>query len=134
MKPKFSKLRALFYKIFFPSNLKITGFCSKCGSCCRKMFIIEGGKMLADEKLFQEVQKLVPFYKNLTITGKNSNGELYFTCNLLKNNTCSTYTKRPKICRDYPSVKSHLYGGVLFSDCTFKLTPRKSFEYFLGLR
>lgn len=131
MKSKIFKLKAFFYKIFFPSNLKRLGLCSHCGSCCKKMYIIEGEVLLTDEAKFYEMQKEILFYKNITIAGKNDNGELFFSCKLLIENKCSKYLKRPKICRDYPSIKMHKYGGTLFEGCTFKFKPRKSFRFYL---
>ena len=125
------KLKALFYKIFFPSNVKIVGFCCQCGNCCRKMYIMDGEELLVDETKFYQMQKEILFYKNLTISGKNENGELFFQCNLQEKNKCTKYSKRPKICRDYPSEKMHKYGGTLFDGCTFKIKARKNFQFYL---
>ena len=131
IKKIYKLLKINLYKLFFPSNLKIEGHCSKCGVCCHKIYILIGYKSILNEKDFFKLQSENPSYKYLEIAGKDTNGEIFFKCNLFKNNSCSKYKRRPIICRRYPSVNMLKYGGVLNESCTYVLKPRKKFDFFL---
>ena len=131
MRKLFNWLGFQYNKIFYPSNLKIEGFCSQCGVCCQKLYILIDYKPVISEKDFYRLQKENPSYRYLEILGTDDKGELYFKCNLLKDNKCSKYKQRPIICRKYPNVDMLKYGGILYDTCTYKLKPRKSFDYFL---
>ena len=121
-----------YYKIFFPANLKIEGHCSKCGVCCKKIYILLGYKSIKKEEDFKRLQYNYPSYRHLEIAGKDDNGDFYFKCNLFIDNLCSKYKQRPLICRRYPTVSMFKYGGVLNDSCTYKLVPKKKFEFFLN--
>jgi len=124
-------LNKQFYKFFFPSNLKIEGSCSKCGTCCKKIFIMIDDKSVFKEEEFYRLQRDILSYRYFAIAGRETSGELYFKCNLFKDNQCSKYKNRPLICRKYPSVDMLKYGGVLNDSCSYKMRARKSFDFFL---
>jgi len=126
-----SYLKINFYKLFFPSNLKIEGYCSQCGVCCQKIHILIGYKVVTKEDEFFKLQRDFPSYNCLEISGQEESGELFFKCNLFKDNKCLKYKQRPLICRQYPSVNMLKYGGVLNESCTFQLKPKKSFGFYL---
>jgi len=128
---KFNQLKIWFYKLFKPSNIVITGYCSGCGSCCKNILLMIYNDTITDEATFIDIQKNNAFYKNLEITGSNSSNELTFKCNLLKENNCSVYKKRPLLCRNYPSVKMFKHGGSLHEECTYEIKAKKDFKYFL---
>jgi Fe-S-cluster containining protein len=62
--------------------------------------------------------------------GKNSDGELYFACNhVRRDNACDIYTKRPRLCKEYPHINMLRHGAIPKDDCGFyfvnKLTGKK---------
>jgi Fe-S-cluster containining protein len=94
--------------------------CHRCGKCCQQIYIYDLDKnILVNEADFYEIKDSNYFYKNLTLKGKNSAGEIYFSCNLLINNKCSVYKLRPKVCVDYPDPQMFENGGGLIDGCGF---------------
>lgn len=133
---KWLKFKAV--KIIYPENIKITGLCLKCGKCCKTILIYSEKSNYDNQAVFiktidefEKQQKEVPFYKNLIISGKNSQDELYFKCRYLVDDRCSVYKLRPDFCKDYPSVKMFTLGGSLHNTCGYKITAKKPFKYYL---
>ena len=125
------RISFLINRIFFPSNMKITGKCRQCGECCRNIIIINEGKIIKDLTVFEQIKDSDPFYQNLIFHKICESGFLRFTCLYLLNNRCSAYQSRPVICKHYPSVRMFKYGGALTENCGFAIEARKSFSYFL---
>ena len=127
----FNTLKIFFYKLFFPSNVLITGSCSKCGSCCKNLLLMIYDDVIIDKATFENVQKTNAFYQNFEITGTTSDDELTFRCKLLIDNKCSIYKKRPFLCRNYPTAKMFKSGGSLHEKCTYVVKARKGFDFYL---
>lgn len=79
--------------------------CTKCANCCREIQI---GLYKEDIKNFSKGigTSAKQFRKRYLIEGEET-GEFIFKekpCPFLKNNLCSQYNYRPKVCRSYPHL------------------------------
>ena len=110
----------------------VKGSCKKCGSCCTKINLCENGKWVTKSSHFKKMVKQTPEYKRLTITDKNNNGTLNFSCTWLNdNNTCKDYDNRLDICRDFPDQMAVMDQGMLPDGCGFEISIHNSFESIL---
>ena len=135
--PKFQNFKAKFLsnvkKFFYSKILRKRyyrkGECLKCGRCCRNIYVKHGKKFISDEKLFNSLKPLHPFYFDLEIIGKDEVG-LLFVCKNLDEATkmCKIHKKREKICRDYPMEDILKMGGTLADGCGFYFEPIEKFD------
>jgi len=57
--------------------------------------------------------------------GKNDCGALYFACShVTRDNKCSIYKKRPRLCKEYPDTGMIRYGAIPKDDCGFWFVNR----------
>jgi len=72
--------------------------CKKCGKCCRVMFIWLAGKPKdKDWVRWANLHKGIKIIKNREDWAMRIEAR----CSKLKNNRCSIYKNRPKLCKDY---------------------------------
>jgi Fe-S-cluster containining protein len=67
------------------------------------------------------------YYKenfSMTYEGMADGVWMMFSCPNLKNNLCSIYHRRPRICREYPPVDS-VFKPDIGPSCGFRLIDRK---------
>ena len=71
--------------------------CKKCGKCCRFMAI------WFYKKPNKEYIRWANLHKKVEIIKENNGWQLRFEskCSKLKNNRCSIYKNRPKLCKEY---------------------------------
>ncbi len=113
-------LRRKYYRI---------GKCNCCGRCCKNIYVKHGKAFISDEKLFNRLKPLHPFYFDLEIIGKDEVG-LLFACKNLDETTkmCKIHKKRAKICRDYPMEEILKMGGTLAEGCGYRFEPIEKFS------
>ena len=106
----------------------LEGECSRCGDCCRFMYSLD----TYTEEEFELFTKIYPEYKRFKVIGKDENGHLILACKLIDEyNLCPDYKNRLAMCKDYPNPDKIRSGGRLYSRCTYRLVPEKSFENYL---
>ncbi len=126
-------LRKFFYKKILKRKYYRMGKCSRCGRCCKNIYVKHGKKIIDDDKLFNTLKPLHPFYFDLEIIGKDEVG-LLFACKNLDEKTkmCKIHNKRAKICRDYPMEEILKMGGTLAENCGFRFVPIDKFKDILN--
>lgn len=128
----FDYLKTLYYEIkarfiIEKVSYSIEGQCKKCGRCCKHMYSID----TYSESEFKITQFFYPKYRRFYVAGKDEDGRLIFACKLLnKDGTCSVYSKRLGMCKNYPH-KNLKYGTKLPDYCGFKVVCDKKFEDYL---
>lgn len=129
------------YNKLFSSKYVLKGKCRKCGNCCRNILFSTKDGYVKDEKLFNQMKRKYPYYRNFFISGKVENkkdfqnGALTFQCKYIsKNNRCKIYFIRPLFCRDYPNIRPDLiYDGVeMLDECGFYFDVNKKFDEYLN--
>ena len=123
------KLRKFFYKRILGKKYYRIGKCSRCGRCCKNIYVKHGKKFITNKKLFNSLKPLHPFYFDLEIIGKDEIG-LLFACKNLDEETkmCKVHKRRAKICRDYPMEEILKMGGTLAEGCGYKFEPIEQFR------
>ena len=123
------KLRKFFYKRILGKKYYRIGKCSRCGRCCKNIYVKHGKKFITNKKLFNSLKPLHPFYFDLEIIGKDEIGLLFFFFYLdEKTKMCKIHKKRAKICRDYPMEEILKMGGTLAENCGFHFEPIDKFK------
>jgi len=125
----FNDFKKFFYLKILRRKYFRTGKCNLCGRCCRNIYVKHGKSFIADEKLFNRLKPLHPFYFDLEIIGKDEMG-LLFSCKNLDEETkmCKIHKKRAKICRDYPMEEILKMGGTLAEGCGYRFEPIEKFS------
>ncbi|HPY96608.1 MAG TPA: YkgJ family cysteine cluster protein [Candidatus Cloacimonadota bacterium] len=131
MKRLWKRLSFWFNRVFYPSNMKITGHCLQCGQCCLNLIIVHDGEAIRDPSIFAKIKHTDPFYQNITFNKVCDAGFARFSCNYLVDHRCSIYKSRPEVCKHYPSVAMFKHGGHLLPGCGYHIEPRKPFSFFL---
>jgi len=132
----FKKLKDNIKKFFYLKILKRRyyrqGACNHCGRCCKNIYVKHGKNFISDEKLFNRLKPLHPFYFDLEVIGKDATG-LLFACKNLdeKTHLCKIHKKRAKICRDYPMEEIFKMGGTLAEGCGYRFVPIEKFSEIL---
>ena len=125
----FKNLKKIFYTKILRRKYYRTGKCNGCGKCCQKIYVKHAKGVIKEEKEFEKLKKLHPFYTYLTVVDKDETGLVFECCNLDKEtHLCKIHKTRPGICRRYPQEELFAMGGTLSDDCGYKLTPIISFE------
>ncbi len=129
---KSSIKKFVFLKILRRKYYRV-GECNCCGRCCKNIYVKHGKGFISDEKLFNRLKPLHPFYFDLEIIGKDETG-LLFACKNLDENTkmCKIHKKRAKICRDYPMEEILKMGGTLAEGCGYRFEPIEKFSEVLN--
>jgi hypothetical protein len=105
-----------------PPPWPILGACLKCGDCCRLLAIHVPLFVAHREYLRNMVQWY--YEENFGMIYETVADEVWmvFSCPNLKNNLCSIYNRRPRICRQYPFENSSLKPDIGPS-CGFRHSP-----------
>ena len=104
---------------------EISGECNKCGKCCENIY----SAYMYTEKEFEFMKKIFPSYRRFYIKEKDKYGNFIFGCKYLKDNLCSVYEKRPRLCRKYPQKRLAVYAEMP-DGCGYKIV-KKSFKDYL---
>lgn len=129
LKKIYDNLKKLFLLKILRRKYQRIGKCKGCGRCCREIFVKHGGGVIKDEKEYNRLVKLHPFYSYLKIRYKDEDG-LVFECSKLDKETgkCSIYKNRALLCRLYPQEEIFMLGGNISEDCGFDFIPLESFD------
>ena len=128
-----SNVKKFFYLKILGKKYYRKGECLKCGRCCKNIYVKHGKGFISDEKLFNRLKPLHPFYFDLEIIGKDETG-LLFACKNLDEATmlCKIHDRRAKICRDYPMEEILKMGGTLAEGCGYRFEPIEKFAEILN--
>jgi Fe-S-cluster containining protein len=100
-----------------------------CGTCCKKLILVDGRKIIRTEEEFRVLKQKYPQYDIFKIKSINSDGDLVFECTRLnEDNTCSIHKDRPGICANYPTPSMFKYQGKLFENCGYYVEPAVDFQ------
>ncbi|MDK9707693.1 MAG: YkgJ family cysteine cluster protein [Desulforhopalus sp.] len=125
-------VRYLFMRIRGKSIL-VTGSCRGCGMCCRSISLEGREGWLRSEKAFQEIVSNYPEYNRFTITGKDSQGFLLFSCSWsTADGTCGDYDNRLPLCRKFPESSHVFAGGRLPPSCGYRFVEVEPFQKVLS--
>jgi uncharacterized protein len=118
---------------FMGKELLVTGSCSCCGNCCRKINLEGEHGWLRSEKDFHEVLIDYPEYERFSITGKDDQGFLQFSCSWLTDaGLCRDHEKQLSICTNFPDKNLHFCGGTLPPGCGFMISEVRPFSSYLA--
>ncbi|MBR6164122.1 YkgJ family cysteine cluster protein [bacterium] len=123
------KIKKFIYKTILRRQYYRTGQCNRCGDCCKRIYVRHKKDVIKDEKEFEKLRRLHPFYLGLEIVEKDDNG-LVFRCTNFdeENRICKIHSKRYAICRKYPDEIILKMKAVMSEKCGYKFTPIESFE------
>jgi Fe-S-cluster containining protein len=101
-----------------PPAWPISGACLKCGQCC-KLLAMHVPSFVAQREYLRNMVKWY-YEENFGMIYEALDDEVWmvFSCPNLKNNLCSIYNRRPRICRQYPFENSFLKPDIA-SYCGF---------------
>lgn len=118
------KIKKFIYTKILGRKYYRVGKCLGCGKCCQKIYVQTSRHVIKDEKEFEKLKRLHPFYTYLTVVDKDEIG-LVFSCSNLdeKTNLCKIHKNRPGICRRYPQEELFKMGGTIPEDCGYKMVP-----------
>jgi Fe-S-cluster containining protein len=103
-----------------------------CGTCCKKLVLVDGRKIVRTEEEFRLLKKKYPEYEMFKLKSTNSDGDLVFECSKLnEDNTCSIHENRPDICTNYPTPAMFKHRGKLFKKCGYYVEPAVDFQEIL---
>lgn|GEM_PF-394258 len=133
IKELYIKLKKIFLLKILRKKYMRTGKCKGCGRCCREIYVKHANGIIKDEKEYERLKKIHPFYYNLKIREKTEDG-LVFECTRLdrETNRCTMYKTRSMICKVYPQEEIFMLGGVITEDCGYEFIPLESFKEVLG--
>lgn len=114
-------------------GVMVDGSCMMCGRCCRRVSLEAGGKWLRDEAEFRRLVTLHPDYERFSVTGKDAQGFLLFTCSwyLTESGVCRDHENRLDICRCYPDTDLYFTGGEVHGGCGYRFLEIVPFEKYL---
>lgn len=107
------------------------GFCKKCGSCCRNIYVRHGKDIIKAEEQFEKIKKedSYIFYQHIKVIGKDDFG-LIFECNKFdkEKKLCTDHKNRPPICKNYPREEIFKMGASLQDGCGYRFEPIEKFD------
>jgi uncharacterized protein len=110
-------------------EILISGGCRRCGACCRKVSLDIGGSWVKSESQYRKLVSDNPDYERFTITGRDPQGHLEFTCSWLQEEgSCRDYENRLKICDGFPDKRIFFMNGSLPGDCGYSIREGTPFE------
>lgn len=105
----------------------VVGSCRMCGSCCRSICLEANGRWLRKEEEFYRVVKKHPEYSRFTVTGRDSQGFLLFSCSWFSSTgICKDHENRLPLCRNFPDMSLYFTGGEVPEACGYsfrEITP-----------
>ncbi len=115
----------LSYFVVKKTRYNIEGNCIKCGNCCRNIYSFG----LKNEKELKLMSFFIPYYRNFYIKSSDEDGNLILSCkHIQSDNLCAIYSKRPKICKNYP--KKIVYKNVNMPDgCGYRVYKKEFKDY-----
>jgi len=114
-------------------ELLVTGSCSNCGSCCRKINLEGHRGWLRHEQDFYAVAADYPEYQRFQITGKDEQGFLRFSCSwLTPEGFCKDHGERLDLCRNFPDKSLRFCGGTLPAGCGYLIQEVRPFSKYLA--
>lgn len=125
----YEKLKKLFLLKILRRKYRRVGKCNGCGRCCQEIFVKHAGGIVKDEKEYERLKKMHPFYSYLKIKYKDEDG-LVFECKKLdkENGKCTIYKNRALICKLYPQEEIFMLGGVISENCGYTFIPLEKFD------
>ncbi len=123
-----------FFSFLRRPKVRFEGACARCGTCCKNVVLVDGGKPVQTVEHFEKLVRRKPEYRRFVPRHEYMReGFLYVSCEMLADdNTCIDYENRPRICRDYPSAAMLRHGGKLLPGCAFKVVPKRPFSEVLA--
>lgn len=113
-------------------ELLVTGSCRSCGNCCRKINLEGQGGWLRSEDDFLAVVKDYPEYERFTLTGRDEQGFLQFSCTWLTDDgLCRDHKNRLPLCKNFPDKSLHFCGGALPPGCGYSIIEVRPFSKYL---
>ncbi|HIP37795.1 MAG TPA: YkgJ family cysteine cluster protein [Desulfocapsa sulfexigens] len=113
-------------------ELLITGSCQSCGNCCRKINLEGREGWLRSEDDFLAVVKDYPEYERFTLTGRDQQGFLQFSCAWLTDaGLCRDHENRLPLCENFPDKSLHFCGGALPPGCGYSIREVRPFSKYL---
>ncbi|MBQ2644998.1 YkgJ family cysteine cluster protein [bacterium] len=127
-------LKSIYWEIlsyFVPErqSYEVTGKCIKCGKCCKNIY----SAYMYSEQEFEFMKKIFPSYRRFYIKRRDEKGNFIFGCQYLKNNLCSVYEKRPRLCRSYPQKRLAIYSKMP-DGCGYKVEKKSFNEYLQNIK
>lgn len=114
-------------------SILVAGSCRGCGSCCRQLSLEGNEGWLRSESSFAKIVAKYPEYDRFTITGKDSQGFLLFTCSwLTADGSCIDHQRRLALCRNFPESSLLFCGGKLPAGCGYRFKAVIPFEKILA--
>lgn len=112
----------------------VTGRCNMCGRCCQRVSLEAGGRWLRNDAEFRRLVKIYPEYVRFTITGRDGQGFLLFTCSWYDeaSGVCRDHEHRLEICRNYPDTDLYFTGGEIHDGCGYRFREVVPFEKILN--
>lgn len=127
----FQKIKKFYHLKILKHRYYRSGKCNMCGCCCENIYVRHNGKVIFEEKEFDEIKRTdsYSFYHHISVIGKDDFG-LIFSCDKFdkEKRLCKDHKNRPSICRNYPSEEIFSFGASLQQDCGFTFTPIESFN------
>ncbi|MFT5170914.1 MAG: hypothetical protein ACI9BD_000686 [Candidatus Marinamargulisbacteria bacterium] len=100
---------------------EITGACKKRGVCCRNIAIYLSPSFWKYPLLVKLAVRWYTYVYNFSIIGQDPDlNVVLFSCNFLKDNTCTIYWKRPFICRNYPKPNRLFEKPTFMPGCGYR--------------
>lgn len=110
----------------------VIGSCLSCGRCCRKINLEGRGGWLRSNDDFLAVLKDYPEYERFTLTGRDQQGFLQFSCTwLTEDGLCRDHENRLPLCESFPDKNLYFCGGALPDKCGFSIREVRPFSKYL---
>ncbi len=105
-----------------------SGACNMCGRCCTNIYLVHEEDTIKTVADFERYQEVEPEFHGFIPIDKDDHG-VKFQCKHLKDDkSCAVYADRPSFCRQYPSEKGVLLGGVLADECGYSFEVINKFK------
>jgi len=112
--------------------LKRRGSCNQCGRCCTNIYLIHENDTIKTVAEFEQYQRVDKEFEGFIPIDTDEHGVRFQCKHLQANNHCAIYTDRPSFCRQYPSEKGVLLGGVLAEECGYSFEVIHKFKTILA--
>ncbi|MEN8190223.1 MAG: YkgJ family cysteine cluster protein [Thermodesulfobacteriota bacterium] len=110
-------------------ELMVSGSCSGCGKCCRKINLEASTGWIRSQEQFQAMVRDHPEFARFEVIGKDEYGCLQFSCSwLTEEGLCRDHENRLWVCRDFPDKNLVFCGGGLPSGCGYRIVEVRPFE------